>query len=77
MYLEIIPTLIYVQCAYYRVKIAFLCYCLASNKRVIAPKDDSALEVFETFFLCSIELNKLGISQCASLHSSVSGELQH
>ena len=53
---------------------AFLCYCLAPNKRVIAPKDDSALEVFETFFLCSVELIKLASSQCMDLRNSVSGQ---
>ena len=37
----------------HKVTIAFLCSCLASNKRVIAPKDDSALEVFKTFFFRS------------------------
>ena len=37
----------------HKVMIAFLCSCLASNKRVIAPKDDSALEVFKTFFFGS------------------------
>ena len=37
----------------HKVIIAFLCSCLASSKRVIAPKDDSALEVFKTFFFRS------------------------
>lgn len=41
------------------IQVAFLSSSLASNKRVIAPKDDSALEVFETYFLGRSRLNSI------------------